>query len=173
MSAIISNELILAIRDQLQINWSGIHGVSHLARVYENGIHLAESTGANKRVVKLFALFHDSRRLNESWDPEHGPRGAHLAESWRGKYFELPDSEFDLLFTACSLHTQAKTHIDTTIKTCFDADRLDLGRVGKTPDPRFLCTEAARDPQTIEWATQRSISGYVPDNLLGNAFKEY
>jgi len=169
MSAIISNELILAIRDQLQINWSGIHGVSHLARVYENGIHLAESTGANKRVVKLFALFHDSRRLNESWDPEHGPRGAYLAESWRGKYFELPDCEFDLLFTACSLHTQAKTHVDTTIKTCFDADRLDLGRVGKTPDPRFLCTEAARDPQTIEWATQRSVSGYVPDNLLGRA----
>ncbi len=171
MSAIISNELILAIRDQLQINWSGIHSVSHLARVYENGIHLVESTGANKRVVKLFALFHDSRRLNESWDPEHGPRGADLAESWRGKYFELPDSEFDLLFTACSLDTQAKTHVDTTIKTCFDADRLDLGRVGKTPDPRFLCTEAARDPRTIEWATQRSISGYVPDNLLGKVLK--
>ena len=169
MRGIISNELIWAIKDQLQINWTGIHGVSHLARVYENGLHLAESTGANKRVVQLFAVFHDSRRCNESWDPEHGPRGAELAESWRGKYFEVSDDDFDLLFTSCSLHTKAKTHTDITIQTCFDADRLDLGRVGKTPDPHLLCTDAARDLKTIEWAMQRSVSGYIPDNILGRS----
>jgi uncharacterized protein len=169
MRGIISNELILAIKNQLQINWSGIHGVSHLARVYENGLHLAESTGANKKVVQLFAVFHDSRRCNESWDPEHGPRGAHLAESWRGKYFELSDDEFDLLYTSCSLHTKAKTHVDKTIQTCFDADRLDLGRVGKMPDPKLLCTDAAKDLKTIEWATQRSVNGYIPDNVLGRS----
>ena len=167
MRDIISNELILAIKDQLQINWSGIHGVSHWARVYENGLHLAESTGANNQVVQLFAVFHDSRRYNESWDPEHGPRGAYLAESMRGKYFELPDDEFDLLFTACSLHTKAKMHVDKTIQACFDADRLDLGRVGKTLDPKLLCTAAARELKTIEWAMQRSLSGYIPDNVLG------
>jgi uncharacterized protein len=171
MHGIISNELILAIKDQLEINWSGIHGFSHLARVYENGLRLAESTGACKRVVQLFAVFHDSRRCNESWDPGHVPRGARLAESWRGKYFELPDDEFDLLFTSCTLHTKAKTHVDRTIQTCFDADRLDLGRVGKKPDPKLLCTEAARDNKTIEWAIQRSVSGYIPDNILGRALQ--
>ena len=169
MVSIISNQLILAIKDQFQLNWNGIHGVSHWARVYENGLLLAESTGANKKVVKLFALFHDSQRLNESWDPDHGPRGAHLAELLRGELFDLPDEEFDLLVTACNLHTQAKSHVDITVQTCFDADRLDLGRVGKTPDPKLLCTEAAKDPKIIEWANQRSISGFVPDNALGRA----
>lgn len=137
--------------------------------MYENGLHLADSTGANIRVVQLFAVFHDSRRCNESWDPEHGPRGAELAESWREKYFELSDDECGLLFTSCSLHTKAKTHRDITVQTCFDADRLDLGRAGKTPDPKLLCTDAARDLKTIEWAMQRSVSGYIPDNILGRS----
>jgi uncharacterized protein len=172
MSGIVSMDLVRAIKDQCQINWQGIHGLSHLSRVWENGIHLAEATGANKKVVQLFAVFHDSRRLNENCDPEHGPRGALLAESWRGKYYDLNNEEFDLLFTACSLHTMARTHVDTTIQTCFDADRLDLGRIGKTLDPKLLCTEAAKDPKTIEWATQRSISGYIPDNLPGLALQE-
>ena len=169
MVSIISDELIFAIKRQFQIDWNGLQGASHLARVWENGIHLAESTGANKRVIQLFAVFHDSRRMNENGDPDHGPRGAFLAESWRGKYYDLVDEEFDLLFTACSLHTKATTHGDRTIQTCFDADRLDLGRVGKIPNPRFLCTEVARDPKTIEWATQRSVSGYIPNNMLGRA----
>lgn len=172
MLGIVSKDLVRAIKDQFQINWEGIHGLTHLARVWVNGIHLAEATGASKTVVQLFAVFHDSRRLNESWDPEHGPRGALLAESWRGKYYDLNDEEFDLLFTACSLHTKAKTHVDKTIQTCFDADRLDLGRVGKIPDPKLLCTEAAKDNKTIEWATQRSISGYMPDNLLRLTLQE-
>jgi uncharacterized protein len=167
MTGALSTQLISAIKEQFQLNWNGIHGVSHWARVYENGLQLAESTGANRRVVKLFALFHDSRRVSESSDPDHGPRGAHLAELLRGKLFELPTKEFDLLFTACSLHTQAKTHADITVQTCFDADRLDLGRVGKTLDIKFLSTAAARDLKTIEWANQRSINGFVPDNILG------
>ena len=171
MDSIVSNQLILSIKDQFQLNWNGIHGVSHWARVYENGLQLAESSGANKKVVRLFALFHDSQRLNESLDPDHGPSGARLAELLRGKLLDQPDEEFDLLFTACNLHTLAKSHEDITVQTCFDADRLDLGRVGKIPNPKFLCTEGAKDPNMIEWANQRSISGYVPDNILGRAYQ--
>jgi len=171
MPSVLSVQLISAIKERFQLNWNGIHGVSHWARVCENGLQLAESTGANRKVVKLFALFHDSQRVTESNDPDHGPRGAHLAELLRGKLFELPNKDFDLLFTACSLHTQAKTHADITVQTCFDADRLDLGRVGKTPDTKFLCTEAAKDPKTIEWANQRSINGFVPDNILGMQYQ--
>jgi len=170
MDSIVSNQLILSIKDQFQLNWNGIHGVAHWARVYENGLQLAESTGANKKVVKLFAVFHDSQRRNENGDPDHGPRGARLAELLRGVYFELLDEEFELLFTACHLHTQGKTHTDRTVQTCFDADRLDLGRVGKIPNPELLCTEAAREPKIIEWANQRSINGFVPDNRLGRLF---
>ena len=103
MTPIISKELVQAIRAQFHINWHGIHGFSHLARVWANGLRLTPATGANERVVQLFALFHDSRRLSDGKDPDHGPRGAQLAEQWRGRYFDLADPEFDLLCTACRL----------------------------------------------------------------------
>jgi len=46
-SGIVSKEPVLAIQAQRVIQWRGIHGLSHLARVWANGIHLAETTGAN------------------------------------------------------------------------------------------------------------------------------
>ena len=50
-----------------------------------------------------------------------------------------------------------------TIQTCWDADRLDLGRVGITPDPSWLCTEAAKRPEVIAWADGRARFGLVPE----------
>jgi uncharacterized protein len=50
-----------------------------------------------------------------------------------------------------------------TIQTCWDADRLDLGRVGITPHPSRLCTEAARRPEMIRWADGRAIFGVIPE----------
>jgi uncharacterized protein len=120
------------------------HGPEHWRRVERNGLLLARQTGANVNIVRLFALFHDSRRLNDGWDPGHGKRGAEFAASLRGTAFQLADNEFALLHYACAWHTEGKTHEDTTIATCWDADRLDLGRVGITPDPKRMCTEFGR-----------------------------
>ncbi len=55
-------ELIRSIRQQYRLPWHGIHGVVHWARVLENGLRLASTTGAHLGVVSLFAVFHDSRR---------------------------------------------------------------------------------------------------------------
>jgi uncharacterized protein len=131
----------------------GLRGVVHWARVLENGLRLAEATGANVAVVTLFALFHDCRRVNDGWDRDHGLRGAECAQSLRGTLVHLDDGDFRLLYEACRLHTDGKVDADVTIQTCWDADRLDLGRVGITPRPNRLCTDAARD--LIEWADQR------------------
>ena len=57
------------------------------------------------------------------------------------------------------------------MRTCFDADRLDLARIGKTVDPDYLCTDAAKNPATITWATERCIAGFVSDNILGQALR--
>ena len=57
------------------------------------------------------------------------------------------------------------------VQTCFDADRLDLARVGKTPDPAVLSTDAAREPETIRWAVERSLKGFQPD-LFGHLRSE-
>jgi len=170
MESILTPSLIDAVTKQLSINPLGIHGLSHWARVYANGMHLAAINGADTDIVELFALFHDSRRLNENADPEHGPRGAELVQHLHGFLPPLTTDKLEMLLTACRLHTTARTHENLSVQTCFDADRLDLGRIGKTVDPAYLCTAAARDPQTIAWATLQSIARTVPDNNpLGRA----
>jgi uncharacterized protein len=143
--------------------WDGDHGIAHRARVCENGLRLANETGAVVEVVRLFARLHDSRRINEHTDPDHGPRAAEFARTLRGRVFDLPDAEFRLLHRACTGHTHERTHPDVTIQTCWDADRLDLGRVRITPDSRSLCTEAARRAAMIRWADGRASLRVVPE----------
>jgi uncharacterized protein len=151
-----------AVLDDYALSWGGDHGIAHWARVFENGLRLAGETGADLEVVQLFAVLHDSRRLNDHHDPEHGPRAAEFARTHRGRLFDLPDREFALLQRACSGHTHELTHPDITIQTCWDSDRLDLGRVGVTPHPSRLCTEVARRPEMIRWANDRAELGFVP-----------
>ncbi len=162
---ILTRQLIQAVSTQFSLPLDGIHGKSHWARVLDNGLKMAELNGANTRVVSLFALFHDSRRINDAKDDNHGRRGARLAASMRKDYFSLSGNEFDLLFAACELHTEGLTESNITIQTCWDADRLDLGRVKIEPDPGFLCTIQAKDPQIIIWANERAKSKFQSNSL--------
>lgn len=149
--------LLTRIREQFRLEWTGIHGFPHWLRVHENGIRLAEATGANVQVVDLFAFLHDSRRVNDGNDPSHGPRAAELARALVGDAFELGEAELELLCTACHGHSDGLMKGDITVVTCWDADRLDLGRVGVRPLPERLCTTAARDPGILNWAYLRSL----------------
>ncbi len=142
----------------------GTHGLVHWARVLENGLRIAQRNGANPEVVMLFALFHDSRRVNEYWDEDHGLRGAEFARSLRGTQIHLNDSDFELLYEAARLHTDGLVDGDPTLQACWDADRLDLGRVGIEPKPQRLCTEAARELR--RWAHHRAQNGHEPRDLL-------
>jgi uncharacterized protein len=166
---IVTPELVRAILDRYRLSLDGRHGVGHWARVFENGQRVARLTGADVELIELFAVFHDSMRVNESISPDHGRRGAELASSLRGELFELDDARFALLYEACSLHTDGLIEADVTVQTCWDADRLDLGRVGFTPDRTRLCTDAARDPTVMRWAYERSrnfgaaLPGWVRD----------
>jgi uncharacterized protein len=56
------------------------------------------------------------------------------------------------------------TEGEPTLLACWDADRLDLGRVGTTPKPHRLCTDSARE--LIGWAHHRAITGHVPSEVL-------
>jgi uncharacterized protein len=154
--------LLQAIRDQYRLTWDGLHGVTHWARVYENGLRLAPETGADEQVLLYFAIFHDARRVNDGWDQGHGRRGAELAVRLRGDLFEVGSARFDLLYEACALHTDGLTVADPTIQTCWDADRLDLARARIEPRPDRLCTEPARRSDIINWATDRSLRRWEP-----------
>lgn len=154
----ISRELIEILRKHFTLDWHGVHGASHWARVRENGLRLASLNGANVHVVELFAFIHDSCRVNEWHDPEHGVRAGVFAHKLaKSSVISLHPNELELLVYACNGHSLGYNHPEITISTCWDADRLDLGRVGNKPDPVKLCTAAAKLPEMIEWAYSRSI----------------
>jgi len=136
-----------AILEKYSLPWGGTHGVSHWARVLENGLRLAEETGASIEVVPLFAVFHDSRRINEGEDDGHGRRGAELATELRGRLFDLSDEDFNLLYEACAQHTDGLTDGDITVQTCWDADRLDLGEWASCPSHKCSALPLPRSPK--------------------------
>ncbi len=151
-----SGELLETIRKQYRLAWLGVHGHAHWVRVRQNGARLVGMTGADPVVVELFALLHDSRRANDDLDPWHGVRAASFAEELNGSCFTLSAPRLELLKHACALHTQGLVLADPTVQVCWDADRLDLGRIGIRPDLELLCTDAAKNPKILEWAWRRS-----------------
>ncbi len=163
---IIDQKLIRILRRNFALDWSGIHGAPHWARVRENGLRLAPLTGARVHVVELFAFLHDSKRRSEWRDPDHGERAAQFANKLVGSVLKLDVHDSELLATACRHHSDGFTTGDVTVLTCWDADRLDLGRVGIKPHPAHLCTDAARDPGMVEWAYNRSICEKTPNDVL-------
>ena len=117
------------------------HGISHWERVERNGLLLA-TDDVNTTVVRLFAYLHDKWRVDNWEDIEHGKRAAENLPVLRGTLLAgITDEEFELLRKACELHTVCHRTGNPTIDACFDADRLDLMRVGIIPDPKKMATE--------------------------------
>jgi O-acetyl-ADP-ribose deacetylase (regulator of RNase III) len=156
---VISPRLIDAVRATYRLAWSGIHGVSHWARVRKVGLQLAGVTGARPDVVELFAFLHDSCRHGDGRDPDHGRRAVEFARRLRGECFSLDDKGFALLCEAMEFHSKGLMDADVTVQTCWDADRLDLGRVDIQPEAERLCTDAAR-----QWLKSES-GGLKPARL--------
>lgn len=167
----ISTELIKVILHQYKLPWDGIHGITHWARVMENGLYLAGLNGADKEITALFAIFHDCKRLNESRDDGHGKRGGDFAFTLKRDLLNLSDKRFDLLYFACSGHTDGNTEGDITVRTCWDSDRLDLNRVKIKTDPNRLCTLEAKQADIIKWAEKRASDRYSPEII--DIWKKY
>lgn len=141
---VVTDDLMNFLKGHYRLDWNGIHGVKHWARVRANGLALAKEHGANTTVVELFAFLHDSCRENDGRDPLHGSRAADLACRLQGDLINLDSTDLDLLVIACRGHTHEPWHQDPTIGTCWDADRLDLTRIDIVPDPNRLCTGAGK-----------------------------
>lgn len=158
MKRVLSAELFALLRRRFRLDWRGIHGAGHWARVRANGLRLAPATGADVAVVELFAVLHDVCREDEGADPGHGARSADFALEICGDLPGIGREQLQLLVLACRHHSDGLTEADVTVQTCWDADRLDLGRVGIRPHPEYLCTPAARRAELIEWAYARSLA---------------
>lgn len=127
------------------------HGPDHWNRVNEHAMAVARSLGVDPLVPHLFALVHDSKRHDDGVDPEHGPRAAQFIRDHREDLFGfLPDDDVQSLAYACKYHSDGMTQAPLLVQACWDADRLDLWRVGIEPAPEYLCTSYAQRNDVIE-----------------------
>lgn len=137
-------EILYAVRDAALNKFAeahpfpgaSAHGPQHWARVNNFGVALcAIDEQADQFVVQLFAAVHDCCRVNDWEDKGHGERAAKWVAEQESLKVALSIETMHLLVTAVSLHdTFAKTS-DPTIAACWDADKLDLRRVGVVLQP--------------------------------------
>ena len=140
----ITEEIITLLKRESGFFNSPYHGFKHWQAVERNGLYLAQFTGADPKIVSTFAYFHDCMRENETKDPEHGPRGAAFAKE-HSEILELTDSQLKILYKACRGHTHGRKAECPTIATCWDADRLDIGRIFfMTPNSKFMFSDEAK-----------------------------
>jgi uncharacterized protein len=147
---------------------SSLHGEPHWWCVAATGLDLADADPAvDRATVLLFGLLHDTRRENDSIDPEHGPRAAAWTRELvhRG-VLELDDERLERVCGAIDLHTRGQVTADATVGACWDADRLHLPRCGIAPDPALFSTEPGRsDHHAVLAASRRArVGGW--DELL-------
>jgi uncharacterized protein len=150
-----------------RLDSEGIHGPWHWLRVRANGLALVAMTpGADALVVELFALLHDGWREDEGHDLGHGARAADAALALAAEgVLPLEPARLRVLAEACRWHEHGSVSAEPTIGCCWDADRLDLSRLGRRPKAAFLSTAAARGAElqarawAAGWTSKRDAAG--------------
>ncbi len=124
---------------------SAFHGDEHWRCVTATGLAFASAGGGvDATLAFCFGLLHDTRRVNEHVDPEHGARAAAFAAELRDEdVLPLDERRFALLTSALVDHSNGLVSSDPTIGTCWDADRLHLPRVGIRPRTDLFSTLAS------------------------------
>ncbi len=151
MELIINHQLFL---DGLILAEDSLHHLTHWQRVEKYGLMIAETNGADQEVIKLFAYLHDARRRNDEDDPGHGERAAVLLDELIGEgLISLSDLQYTQLRSALRQHDRDDAASeDITVRTCWDADRLDLWRGDIIPNPQLMFTDCGRSASMIEFA---------------------
>lgn len=108
----------------------------------------AEGIDVNADALFAFALMHDSQRLNEFDDPDHGRRAAEVLTRIGVPFIDTGDAQSIEL--AMSIHNSGATATSPTVAACLDADRLTLYRVGIVPNTKLLSTEVAKEPDFLK-----------------------
>ena len=156
----LQKELLDLITRQFKLDIDSDHGLPHWKRVEKIGQYLTEYTKADPEVVYLFSYLHDSKRESEGHDPEHGRRASLFIKELYNKNVNplaISLKQLNQLAFACEYHSNSEAKSDdNTVQTCWDADRLDLWRIGTIPDPFFFNTAIAKKAETIDFARKLS-----------------
>ena len=119
-----------------------IHGINHVLRalIYAK-IMASKICPQNMNDILLGVILHDIGRRNDGVDQGHPLRGAILAK--RLLKDNWPNADKERILYAIEHHHKGLVTSDPVVGIIWDADRLDLGRVGLKIDTRRLSTIAA------------------------------
>jgi uncharacterized protein len=145
MSSDIFGKLIAYAQSVFSCGESSIHGLTHWNHVDDSAQLICQNSDSDLAVVRFFAFLHDSCRLDDGADLDHGPRAADSLVALPSELVVLDTDQMGLLEYAIRHHTDGRTSDDLTIGACWDSDRLDLGRVGMIPDAVYMSTEPGRE----------------------------
>ena len=158
-----------------------IHGPAHWSRVRRFGALLAEKEqlpGAARACVEIFALLHDLAREDDGGGNQHAIDGAaYMDEVIPAVFGRLSLDQIKTVRVAIRSHSdgmvarQASDNglfdrldwprdlLTRTVGCCWDADRLDLPRVGIHPVPELMSTAGWRDVLTLSLRIHDGIRG--------------
>jgi hypothetical protein len=148
--------LLAAVHAEATGAFSAIHGEEHWLCVAATGLELLEPEPlADPLVVLCFGLLHDTMRLNDGRDPDHGRRAAGFARELDAAGL-LPLERFQLseLDDALTRHADGQRSELPTTGVCWDADRLHLPRVGTAPRRELLSSPLADLPAAVRRAAE-------------------
>ena len=117
------------------------HGELHWRGVAAQGLLICDMMNLDasaRATAALFGAFHDCRRENEDYDPEHGARGAEAMLSWAADNADLDAGFLAELETSMILHDGGETTDEVNVGLGWDADRSLLTRVGISPSFAFF-----------------------------------
>lgn len=154
---VIPKKILIEVIESFYLQlFNGVHGIDHWTRVLQNGIILCDKNpNLNKNIIIAFSFFHDVGRTREDDEPIHGYNGGRRLLKYKYK-INLTKEEIDKCYEACVDHTHTRHHKDPQIAACWDADRLDLYRVGVMPDVDYLNLEESKEEDIIKEAATRS-----------------
>ena len=135
-------DLIDKLQKDSKLFHSPIHGFKHWRTVEKNGLYLSNFNDGDPKLISYFAYFHDCMRVNEHIDNGHGYRGGRYA-MLNKELLGLSDEDLRILYRACAGHTGGVNPSCDTIACCWDADRLDIRRVGADLKLEFFNTKEA------------------------------
>lgn len=137
---------------------SNVHGQDHIERVIFFALVLAWKYELDKRdtdIIRFAASLHDTKRVNDGWDTDHGKRAA--SESI--KYANIDKDDTNILQAVITAHSTDDKYMEDIIReyevTDFDralflaklfkdADGLDRVRI-KRLDPAYLRNGFSKD----------------------------
>lgn len=159
-------QIIAALRPYVRFD-SALHGPAHWAHVHRFGAALADRLDLppeGRVCVELFAWLHDLARKDDEAGAQHAVDGAAQIEAILPVIADpLTPAQIETIRVAVRHHSDGMVsgrageagvfaHIDwprdlvvATVGCCWDADRLDLPRVGMTPSDRFMSTRVWKE----------------------------